>query len=69
MRIEDELDYLFTKNEKPSIGVLFTILAKIAKENKVRITFTQTPNSTEHSIEPWESYQPACPYSRGGEDK
>lgn len=37
---------------------------KRVKEDKVEITLTTTPESTELTVRPWEPYQPLCPYAK-----
>ena len=69
MTIDRELDELFTGRRAPTIGELFDVISKLTRDRKVSITFTQNADGFEYRIEPWEPYQPKCPYSRAGENK
>lgn len=39
-------------------------IVKAVTEEKVEITLTTTPESTEVTVRPWEPYQPVCPYAK-----
>lgn len=39
-------------------------VVKTVKEERVEITLTTTPESTEMVVRPWEPYRPTCPYAK-----
>lgn len=65
MSIEEELDELFCGRKKLTIGELFETIAKVSKAMKINLTLAQNADgSFEYRFEPWEPYQPICPYAR-----
>ena len=64
MSIEEELDDLFCRKRNYDFRETMLLLADFAKLKRVEIHVTTSRDGTEITVEPWEPYQPTCPYAR-----
>ena len=64
MSIEEELDDLFRQKRNYDWKETMLFLADFARLKRVEIRVTTSRDGTEITVEPWEPYQPICPYAR-----
>jgi len=64
MSIEEELDDLFCKKRNYDFQETMLFLADFVKLKRVEIHDVVNRDGTEITVEPWEPYQPTCPYAR-----
>lgn len=64
MSIEEELDDLLCNKRNYDFQETMLLLADFAKLKRVEIHVTTSRDGTEITVEPWEPYQPTCPYAR-----